>query len=316
MIVTTDLVPADASEAIERALVDGGDLSRLTAEQRLEYYRRVCESLGLNPLTRPFEYLRLNGRLVLYATRAAADQLRAVRGISITGLTTQTIGDLYVVIASGRDREGREDSATGAVTIKGLTGDALANALMRAETKAKRRLTLSLAGLGWTDESEVESIPGAERVSERPSLADRVAARVAAVAPPQPEPQPPAPEEPASAPEPPAPVEGQRLTLEEFMARYSSASDRGITRSLVGAVMAELWPGQKVGLARLSDEQRGQLWAEIDRRLLAEAPTLVAEEETAADDAPPCFGDEALYREHQPSHYREGDRWRCRACEG
>jgi hypothetical protein len=40
-----------------------------------------------------------------------------------------------------------------------LKGDALANALMKAETKAKRRVTLSLAGLGWLDETEIASIP-------------------------------------------------------------------------------------------------------------------------------------------------------------
>ena len=34
-----------------------GDLSKLSDDQKVEYYRRVCESLGLNPLTRPFEYL-------------------------------------------------------------------------------------------------------------------------------------------------------------------------------------------------------------------------------------------------------------------
>jgi hypothetical protein len=44
-------------------------------------------------------------------------------------------------------------------------GDVLANALMKAETKAKRRVTLSLAGLGWLDETELDTIPGV-RVGE------------------------------------------------------------------------------------------------------------------------------------------------------
>src|SRR5262249_53952504 len=35
---------------------------------------------------------------------------------------------------------------------------------MRALTKAKRRVTLSICGLGMLDESEIESIKGAERV--------------------------------------------------------------------------------------------------------------------------------------------------------
>jgi len=157
------------TSALERILV-AGDLAGLNESQRIEYYKAVCESLGLNPLTRPFEYLRLNGRLVLYATRAAADQLRAIHGISIVDARVEHKDDLVVVTVRGRNRDGREDVEIGVVSVAGLRGDALANAEMKALTKAKRRLTLSLAGLGWLDESETETIPGAQRVSE-PQLA-------------------------------------------------------------------------------------------------------------------------------------------------
>jgi len=160
--------PVNAS-ALERVLV-AGDLSGLSESQRIEYYKAVCESLGLNPLTRPFEYLRLNGRLVLYATRAAADQLRAIHGISIVDVRVEYKDDMIVVTVRGRDKSGREDVEVGVVSTVGLRGDAQANAFMKALTKAKRRLTLSLAGLGWLDETETESIPGAQRVSE-PQLA-------------------------------------------------------------------------------------------------------------------------------------------------
>jgi hypothetical protein len=40
----------------------------------------------------------------------------------------------------------------------------LANLQMKAVTKGKRRLTLSLCGLGWLDETEVETIPNAQPV--------------------------------------------------------------------------------------------------------------------------------------------------------
>jgi len=161
---------------LERVLVTG-DLAGLSEAQRLEYYRAVCESLGINPLTRPFEYLRLNGRLVLYATRAAADQLRAIHGISILDAKIERRDDLITVTVRGRTRDGREDVEVGVVSAAGLRGDALANAEMKALTKAKRRLTLSLAGLGWLDETEAETIPGAQRVSEpqpAPALTDEV----------------------------------------------------------------------------------------------------------------------------------------------
>jgi len=167
--------PVNAS-ALERVLV-AGDLAGLSESQRIEYYKAVCESLGLNPLTRPFEYLRLNGRLVLYATRAAADQLRAIHGISILDAKIERRDDLITVTVRGRTRDGREDVEVGVVSAAGLRNDALANAEMKALTKAKRRLTLSLAGLGWLDESEAETIPGAQRVSEpqpAPALTDEV----------------------------------------------------------------------------------------------------------------------------------------------
>jgi len=146
---------------IEQALVQG-DLSQLDPEQRVNYYLRVCESLGLNPYTKPFDYLLLNGRLVLYARKDATDQLRKLHKVNITAVDHKQIGELLVVTVSATTPDGRRDTATGAVAVGGLKGDLLANALMKAETKAKRRCTLSLCGLGMTDESEVDSIPDVE----------------------------------------------------------------------------------------------------------------------------------------------------------
>ena len=148
---------------IETVLV-AGDLAKLSADQRLTYYQRLCESLGLNPLTQPFQYLQLSGKLVLYATKSCTEQLRQLHGVSITGITSAQVGDVYIVTATAMDKNGRTDCATGAVAIAGLKSDALANALMKSETKAKRRVTLSLCGLGMLDESEVETIPNAQRV--------------------------------------------------------------------------------------------------------------------------------------------------------
>lgn len=156
MTTAIDTTKSNAS-AIEQLLVQG-DLKPLSAEQRVAYYNRVCESLSLNPLTRPFEYITLNGRLVLYAKKDATEQLRANHGVSITGLDSRTIDGVHLVIATARDAKGRTDVATGAVSVAGLRGDALANAVMKAETKAKRRVTLSICGLGMLDETETETI--------------------------------------------------------------------------------------------------------------------------------------------------------------
>jgi hypothetical protein len=144
-------------EVVEKVVI-GGDLAGLNVAQRAEYYGAVCRSLGLNPLTKPFEYLTLNGKLRLYALRDCADQLRRLHAISIHIANRERMSDIYVVTARAKDRHGREDESTGAVTVGDLKGDALANALMKAETKAKRRVTLSIAGLGWLDETELDTI--------------------------------------------------------------------------------------------------------------------------------------------------------------
>jgi hypothetical protein len=144
-------------EIVEKVVI-GGDLAELNAAQRADYYAAVCRSLGLNPLTKPFEYLTLNGKLRLYALRDCADQLRRLHGISISITNRERMNDIYVVTARAKDRQGREDESTGAVPLGNLRGDALANALMKAETKAKRRVTLSIAGLGWLDETELDTI--------------------------------------------------------------------------------------------------------------------------------------------------------------
>jgi hypothetical protein len=144
------------AEALELALL-GDDLSRLTPPQRLYFYNRTCESLGLNPLTKPFSYLQLSGKLTLYAKRDCTDQLRKIHGVSVTDLTDYTDGEgTYVVTAKGRDRDGRVDASKGAVFLGQMKGEMRANAIMKAETKAKRRLTLSLCGLGMLDETEVD----------------------------------------------------------------------------------------------------------------------------------------------------------------
>jgi len=146
------------SAAIESVLVQG-DLSKLSPPQRVSYYNRVCESLGLNPLTRPFEFINLSGKLVFYARRDCTDQLRNINNVTVRILSRDKMGeDVYVVTAQATLPNGRSDESTGAVPIARLQGEALANALMKAETKAKRRVTLSICGLSVLDESELEGV--------------------------------------------------------------------------------------------------------------------------------------------------------------
>src|SRR5215471_16423848 len=159
--MTTAIVPQSKTAlpglpAIENALIQG-DLSRLSDQDRLAYYRKVCETTRLNPFTQPFEYITLNGKLRLYCRKEATDQLRQIHEVSLVIVDRRREGDVYLVTARATLPSGRTDESTGAVSIGNLKGDALANALMKAETKSKRRVTLSICGLGLLDESEVET---------------------------------------------------------------------------------------------------------------------------------------------------------------
>lgn len=169
--MSTDLVPATGYtlSPAEYALLEG-DLSKLSEESRLTLYNNVCTSLGLNPMTAPFGYIRLSGKLTLYAKKDCTDQLRRIHGVSITDLNGRELNGVYIVTAKAQDKTGRTDVATGAVSLDGLKSEALCNGLMKTETKAKRRVTLSICGLGMLDESEASSIPGAQIVAHSPIL--------------------------------------------------------------------------------------------------------------------------------------------------
>lgn len=153
---------------LEQVII-GGDLSRLSPAERVSYYTSLCESVGLNPLTKPLDYITLNGKMTLYAKRDCTDQLRKINGVSIVIVSREMDGECYIVIARATDRTGRCDESSGSVPIGNLKGEARSNAIMKAETKAKRRVTLSICGLGWLDETEISSI-----VSSHPIQAPKV----------------------------------------------------------------------------------------------------------------------------------------------
>lgn len=148
---------AAGAVALEKVLIEG-DLSKLNSKERVQYCVAVCNSLGLNPLTKPFEYINLQGKLTLYARRDCTEQLRKINGVSISITSREKIDDCYIVTAKATDKTGRTDESIGSVDIAGLKGEKLSNAIMKAETKAKRRVTLSLCGLGMLDEAEVPSV--------------------------------------------------------------------------------------------------------------------------------------------------------------
>jgi len=162
-VSNTSELTKTSQESVDKILaktVIDGDLSCLSPYERVLYYKAVCQSLGLNPLSKPFELIKLNGKLTLYARKDCTDQLRKLHRISIDPPQIQVVNDAFVVTVKAITKDGRTDTEIGAVSIKGLTGDSLCNSMMKAVTKAKRRVTLSICGLGMLDETEVDSVPG------------------------------------------------------------------------------------------------------------------------------------------------------------
>jgi len=147
---------SDLVKAAEQAVMMN-NVASLTPEARLAYMHQLCESMGLNSLTQPFQYIKLNGRLTLYATKGCADQLRRVHGVSIQILQNEVIDGQIVVHVRATMPDGRSDEDIAVVQMrKGMDG---VNDRMKAITKAKRRITLSICGLGLLDETELETIP-------------------------------------------------------------------------------------------------------------------------------------------------------------
>src|SRR5688572_5551965 len=105
--MATDLATRQSGAAmLEQVLVEG-NLERLSPEQRLAYYSQVCESVGLNPLSKPFAYIKLNGKLTLYALKDATDQLRAKHRVSVQLMQRQFKEGLYIVTARATLGDGR-----------------------------------------------------------------------------------------------------------------------------------------------------------------------------------------------------------------
>lgn len=161
--ITSTLSETQASALFETLIVNG-DLSAMTQEQRIQYYKLTCERIGLDAYQKPFDLLKLQGKLVLYANKTAAAQLTAIRKLRVSVVGREQIGDQYVVTARCETSDGTMSEDIGCVTIRGLQGDAASNAIMKATTKAKRRAILSACGLGMLDETETDTITGAERV--------------------------------------------------------------------------------------------------------------------------------------------------------
>lgn len=155
---------------IETAIMRN-DFGALSHEQRAYILFKKCEALGVSIWLQPFAWGTIDGKLTPVPLKGLFQQLREKRGLIIDEIKEDFDKELgvYSVKCFGHVGE-RKDMGIGVVGVKGLSGDPLANAMMKAHTKAKNRLTGSLCGGdSAVDDAELSSIPGAGMGEEKPA---------------------------------------------------------------------------------------------------------------------------------------------------
>lgn len=160
--IDLDAMLDDAAIAMQRVSAAGRDTKALTHEERVATLSALSKALGLNPLTNPVQFLSLSGREVLYVTKQATDQIAArlrLNRETVAGPEVRDFGGTKLVFCQVKVTapDGRSEVSTATLPFADPV-----NVLMKCETKAKRRATLSLAGLGLLTEEEMETIPGAQ----------------------------------------------------------------------------------------------------------------------------------------------------------
>lgn len=159
----------DVTARVVESVVLRGDISALSPQDRAKFYIQMCEQLGLNPSTQPLAPLKLNGKEILYPTRGATDQLAAKHRLNREIIDGPKVIDMLgtklgYCVCRVTTPDGRSETATASLPI----GGDISMLPMKLETKAKRRATLSILGLGMLDETEIDSIPAHEKAPGQP----------------------------------------------------------------------------------------------------------------------------------------------------
>lgn len=206
MAATTDMMkpePARTMVPIDPKIVESivlrGDISGLSPAQKVQYANSLALAVGLDPATTPFKSIRFERKgvvkEVMYADKGTAEQLRMLHCVDIKVTNKEVVDGIYIVTVRATLPNGRGDEDIGAVPFADQNyADAKANAFMKAFTKAKRRATLSILGLGMLDESEIETVQVDRFANLRPEEQKQEPAPVARIAEKKSEALPPLPE--------------------------------------------------------------------------------------------------------------------------
>ena len=160
---------------VEKAILDK-NFSSVPQAERLQYCKELSKTFGINFMTGPFDFIKVQGKTKVHANKNCAEQLCAIHGISVDVLSQEMDKAFFIATAKAIAPDGRYTVEAGVVSFyfkaKDRSGgysyrkmdcNEMVNAKLKAVTKAKRRAVLSLCGVGMMDESELESIDGVEK---------------------------------------------------------------------------------------------------------------------------------------------------------
>jgi len=155
----------DAEPAVMEQLIRG-DVSSVPREALLRYIFLFCERVGISPLAVPFSLVKTQGGMRLVANRnfydAVASKFSVSRECVAEGFFEGT--KLYFTRYRATTPDGRATEDMALVDTAGLNGNDLANAIMKAHTKGRNRVTRAHLGFPFPDESEAETVPDASVV--------------------------------------------------------------------------------------------------------------------------------------------------------
>lgn len=143
-------------QAVLTSVLVNGDVGKLNDVQKWTFYNGLCTRLGLDPFTRPFKIIKAQGKEVLYADATLAEQLAALRDLTVEPIEEyiDQKGNMVIKVKVYNSPNGRFVIARGVLPYDHLGGEAAANAQMKCETKAFRRGVLKYCGLSEFQDSD------------------------------------------------------------------------------------------------------------------------------------------------------------------
>lgn len=156
-------MPADSAVVvltpIERARMSG-DVKALGPADRVALLRSLVDEARLAwGAAPPVILVSADGKLVPYITKAGADQLAKVQGVSIVALELVEVQGVVDATATARDSSGRTNTDVGSCAFDPDVPTTRARARMVAATRARRRTILGLLGSGfaWIEAGEAQA---------------------------------------------------------------------------------------------------------------------------------------------------------------